>query len=416
MSRFTRIRRGFTLVELLVVIAIIGILIALLLPAVQAAREAARRSTCRNNMKQIGLALHNYAETFGTFPPSATGSIIRGTGALQPRPGSYHTGRNRFPNGTDSDGHIYSFLALILPQMEMGALHGIINFNRPTFQTTAISGLAVDANNPRAAGTSIPGYICPSFSGTHTSIADEYGGASTTDLATLALGQPYIALPLSQYQAVGASTWEKMLGVATSSSTNPVPNPDGAMYPTFRGRESHTRFQDFLDGTSQTFLCVETRERRYATWYDGFTSSLVTLYHKNTDPATLPNNSQLLPPNSAGNPNRFRTTGPNSNITNLNFGAGQIDQRIDATTKHYYMGVPGSSGPTFPPVAAGTPNGFNGWSASWDYGPSSEHSEGAHHLMGDASVQFIQNGIDAATYYALTTRGGHESHSWEPGQ
>ncbi len=103
------LRRGFTLVELLVVIAIIGILIALLLPAVQAAREAARRSACTNNMKQIGVALHNYHDTHKTFP----------LGAAVTSPTTYvPTGYTGF---TEPPG--WSWSALILPFMEQTALY-----------------------------------------------------------------------------------------------------------------------------------------------------------------------------------------------------------------------------------------------------------------------------------------------------
>src|SRR5262245_39720983 len=103
--------RAFTLVELLVVIAIIGLLVAMLLPAVQSSREAARRSSCSNNMKQIGLAIAGYQLTKTVYPPSNTDEQFEwgGTG--------------RLPN--------HSWASLIMPYVENSPLHDAINFKIP---------------------------------------------------------------------------------------------------------------------------------------------------------------------------------------------------------------------------------------------------------------------------------------------
>ena len=123
--------RGFTLIELLVVIAIIGVLIALLLPAVQAAREAARRIQCGNNLKQVGLALHNYHDAVGSLPPG-----------LLSKPG---------PDG-DNTGPGWGWAAMILPQIEQAAVANAINF-----------GLPIEAPaNQTARLTKINMFVCPS--------------------------------------------------------------------------------------------------------------------------------------------------------------------------------------------------------------------------------------------------------------
>jgi len=123
-----RASRGFTLIELLVVIAIIAILVALLLPAVQQAREAARRSSCKNNLKQIGLALHNYLDTYTAFPPSIC--LDNPIGA--------------------STGGQWSVHARILPYIEQAALYDAADLNAD-----------YTAGQPPA-NVRVPTYLCPS--------------------------------------------------------------------------------------------------------------------------------------------------------------------------------------------------------------------------------------------------------------
>ncbi len=133
-------KSGFTLVELLVVIAIIGILIALLLPAVQAAREAARRMQCTNNLKQIGLALHNYAQALRSFPPGCIVSV-GGPSAFDPWGEAAQT---------STGSHGTSWMLQILPFMEQGSAHAQWKFD------TSVTG------NAAVAQLDMPGFYCPS--------------------------------------------------------------------------------------------------------------------------------------------------------------------------------------------------------------------------------------------------------------
>jgi prepilin-type N-terminal cleavage/methylation domain-containing protein/prepilin-type processing-associated H-X9-DG protein len=138
-------RRGFTLIELLVVIAIIAVLIALLLPAVQSAREAARRISCTNNLKQFGLAMHNYHDSIGTFPIGAMG--IRGPQAVG--------NAGKYPDGSLASNHRRTWAFMILPYLEKSAMFQAINFNLP-FNPPA------GAANNTVSETLIPGFSCPS--------------------------------------------------------------------------------------------------------------------------------------------------------------------------------------------------------------------------------------------------------------
>jgi prepilin-type N-terminal cleavage/methylation domain-containing protein/prepilin-type processing-associated H-X9-DG protein len=142
-----RLKRGFTLIELLVVIAIIAVLISLLLPAVQSAREAARRVQCVNNLKQLGLALHNYISATGALPPgtvSTYGYSVFGTVAVPP--------------GALSNWLSWSAQAMLLPYIEQGPLYNAANFKLNCCYDSSVS----DGGNSTVYSTRIAGFLCPS--------------------------------------------------------------------------------------------------------------------------------------------------------------------------------------------------------------------------------------------------------------
>ncbi len=211
-------RRGFTLIELLVVIAVIAILVALLLPAVQQAREAARRAQCKNNLKQIGLALHNYHGTHNIFPPGYV------AGAAWPLT----------TNG-------WGWCAMLLPDLDQGPLYDEINFNLP---------IENSANLPVPAQI-LPTLICPS---------DQLGGG--TFQITDAGGNVVVptAAPFSYAATVGDDSSE-----ADGQTGN------GSFY-----RNSNIRISNLIDGTSTTVL-VGDRAWGMAngTWAGAPTNALV---------------------------------------------------------------------------------------------------------------------------------------------
>jgi len=233
MNLRNQIRRGFTLIELLVVIAIIAILIALLLPAVQQAREAARRTQCRNNLKQMGIALHNYHDVHGCFPMSSTtfGKI----GGMLPK-GVWLYPDPTMLGGTMEDIHLHSWASLILPYFDQANIYNAMNFRA--------SALGID--NRAMAEQIIPSYRCPSYYGTSYSDAPLYTAIS-----------PKFAL--RNYVTVSATN-------AMLAGTDKF---DGAIYP-----GSTTKVTQITDGSSNTIVIAETRETGSAVWIEGTTTTL----------------------------------------------------------------------------------------------------------------------------------------------
>jgi len=288
-----RARRGFTLIELLVVIAIIAVLIALLLPAVQAAREAARRSQCVNNMKQLGLALHNYESANGAFPPAK----IYSTGTLSAP--YYNDSPGTVGLVYNTTGHV-----MLLGYMEQTAMLNAYNFSLPSSpatnsnaNVTVAAGNTSYLANTTVTTSSIASFICPS----DTPVAPYTNAAS--------LPYPGNNASRTNYLFCAAQYYESYNGAYFKLSKRP---DDSAV---FSGTDYSTRIAELKDGTSNTCMMGESKQEKTCNCYGGYwgqglwTSSHGMVYPKYWSTSwqfTSPNAPAIVPTQIATNPRQLQ--------------------------------------------------------------------------------------------------------------
>jgi prepilin-type N-terminal cleavage/methylation domain-containing protein/prepilin-type processing-associated H-X9-DG protein len=347
--------RGFTLIELLVVIAIIAVLIALLLPAVQAAREAARRLQCNNNLKQLGLAVHNYASQVGAFPASLT------------------------PNCTVTDpasGGIWfdyvGWAGAILPHIEQNPLYNSINFNLP----------AGHAANTTVAVTQLAALLCPS-----ESIQERPSGYYGTLNYASNSGGP---APIREWT-----------GILVPGNPG-VPDP---MTDWINGSNAFFGFASLTDGTSNTAMLSE-KLLGLASDVDVTRSSIYAVRSEFVASVDLPTtvidtgNSKLalqfVQACQSIPGSQFDATGAsNGNGWGWLFSWPEFSTMI---TYDHFM-PPNSLSCTYPS------DPFIGWGGVFGaVSASSNHPGGVNVGMGDGSVRFIKNSINVSVWWSLGSR------------
>lgn len=357
-----RRRPAFTLVELLVVIAIIGILVALLLPAVQAAREAARRVSCTNNLKQIGLALHNYHDSFGTLPINMTSG-----------------GSGTTPQGLDTTG-FYSWLVPILPFVEQQPLYDSINLNISMSDATGptapyMAYIGADHPNAEAARTRVPCYLCPSDSN------------SSTD----AMGS---ALPAPDNYAGNAGWIPFATGYDGSRAT---PGKQNGMIPLVSPGEdvgwhvNKISFKNVTDGLSNTVAVAERRindrdwngqsgknDAIFSFCAGGGRTARTLAEHRQYCVNTFSPDTALSRPHGRAWISGWSLTAPiythvmEPNSRNCHFHSGFVDGNFLTTA-------------------------------------SSQHPGGVNVVLGDGHVRFVEDSIALNVWWSLGSRDGGEA-------
>ena len=345
-------RRGFTLIELLVVIAIIAILIALLLPAVQQAREAARRTQCRNNLKQWGLALHNYHDQYNMFPPAA----ISGQG------GSWGP----------------SFYPMLLPLIDQAPLYNQLTFSgdSPGWTGSNSPSTGKTVNKLVVEGKVIPAMLCPS-SPCPNVILDSNGGANQTAASYVAINgavdedknstNPPAADTdgfVEQKQRPGADC-------CATNAQNGIISEGGILIPNIG-----TNLSKVTDGASTTICMSECSD-----WARDLTNGTTQDIRGSAPHGWLMGVSGGPSPVTNWNGNGSRRF----NQTSVRYAPGTINYNLP--------GVHNNHGPNNPLISA--------------------HTGGVHALYGDGHISFISNNISLPGFKSLCSRDDGKSFSAE---
>lgn len=381
-------RKGFTLIELLVVIAIIAVLIALLLPAVQQAREAARRTQCRNNLKQLGLGLHNYLSSFSVFPPGRLIPDFVKAGVVQSSYSSYSA--SVVGNSTwlgNKSVHLF-----ILPYMDQANVYNLLNFSAGQMgQMTTGGGVTPVNTNYAAYATTTTSFICPSEPNYDRRLGCNnyvynFGGST-----------PYQGAEANNKQNIYSTTITLSNGKVVSAGGN------GAFTTRSLGAEH------FQDGMTNTVAFSErTMGSGGATTLPPAKSDVVT-WQGRTSPSTMLDPDVLYRDCLSGTP--FPASSFNFNsfgrwLGGSDFANGWMFAAYSGTM-YNHVAQPNWKGTdcgNFSAIAD-TPGEHAVISAR------SLHTGGVTGLMMDGSVRFFSDNVDLGVWRGLGTRDGAETVS-----